>query len=54
MIGAKMIATKIWFEPGVKNMEEFPARPFMYALNKHGLPWFIEELPTEGLPIDER
>jgi saccharopine dehydrogenase (NAD+, L-lysine-forming) len=53
MIGAKMIATKTWFEPGVKNMEEFPARPFMYALNKHGLPWFIEELPTEGLPIDK-
>jgi saccharopine dehydrogenase (NAD+, L-lysine-forming) len=52
MIGAKMIATKTWFEAGVKNMEEFPARPFMYALNKHGLPWFIEELPIEGLPID--
>jgi saccharopine dehydrogenase (NAD+, L-lysine-forming) len=52
MIGAKMIATKTWFEAGVKNMEEFQARPFMYALNKHGLPWFIEELPTEGLPID--
>jgi len=53
MIGAKMIATKTWFESGVKNMEEFPARPFMYALNKHGLPWFIEELPTVGLPIDD-
>ena len=52
MIGAKMIATKTWFEAGVKNMEEFPARPFLYALNKHGLPWFVEELPTEGLPID--
>jgi len=52
MIGAKMIATKTWLEAGVKNMEEFVARPFMYALNKHGLPWFIEELPTEGLPID--
>jgi len=53
MIVAKMIATKTWFESGVKNMEEFPARPFMYALNKHGLPWFIEELPTVGLPIDD-
>ncbi len=52
MIGAKMIATKTWFESGVKNMEEFPARPFMCSLNKHGLPWFIEELPTENLPID--
>ncbi|NPA11494.1 MAG: saccharopine dehydrogenase family protein [Epsilonproteobacteria bacterium] len=53
MIGAKMIATKIWFESGVKNMEEFDPMPFMYALNKHGLPWFVEELPSEGLPIDE-
>ena len=53
MIGAKMVATKTWFEPGVKNMEEFDAKPFMYALNKHGLPWFVQELPTEGLPIDK-
>jgi saccharopine dehydrogenase (NAD+, L-lysine-forming) len=52
MIGCLMIATKTWQGVGVKNMEEFPARPFMYALNKYGLPWFIEELPTEGLPID--
>ena len=53
MIGAKMIATKTWFSKGVKNMEEFDAKPFMYALNKHGLPWFIKELPTQGLPIDD-
>jgi len=52
MIGCLMIATKQWFEEGVKNMEEFKARPFLYQLNKQGLPWFVEELPTEGLPID--
>ncbi len=52
MIGAKMIATKTWFSEGVKNMEEFPAKPFMFELNKNGLPWFIIELPTKGLPID--
>ncbi|AZV45918.1 saccharopine dehydrogenase [Nautilia sp. PV-1] len=52
MIGCLMIATKTWFETGVKNMEEFPARPFLYQLNKQGLPWFVEELPAEGLPID--
>jgi len=52
MIGALMIATKTWFETGVKNMEEFPARPFLYQLNKQGLSWFVEELPTENLPID--
>jgi len=53
MIGCLMIATKTWQGVGVKNMEEFPARPFMYALNKYGLPWFIEELPIDGLPIDK-
>jgi len=53
MIGAKMIATKTWFETGVKNMEEFEATPFMYELNKNGLPWFIKELPTKDLPIDD-
>jgi len=53
MIGCLMIATKTWYETGVKNMEEFPARPFLYQLNKQGLPWFVEELPTEGLPIDD-
>jgi len=52
MIGAKMIATKTWAFSGVKNMEEFPALPFMYELNKNSLPWFIKELPTEGLAID--
>lgn len=52
MIGCLMIATKTWFETGVKNMEEFPARPFLYQLNKQGLPWFVEEMPTTGLPID--
>jgi saccharopine dehydrogenase (NAD+, L-lysine-forming) len=52
MIGALMIATKEWQSVGVKNMEEFPALQFLYQLNKQGLPWFVEELPTENLPID--
>lgn len=52
IIGCIMIATKTWFEYGVKNVEEFKAKPFMYELNRMGLPWFIKELPTEGLPID--
>jgi len=52
MIGAKMIATKEWFEKGVKNMEEFDPMPFLYELNKNGLPYFVVELPTENLPID--
>ncbi len=53
MIGCLMIATKQWFIAGVKNMEEFKAKPFLYQLNKQGLPWFVEELPISGLPIDD-
>jgi saccharopine dehydrogenase (NAD+, L-lysine-forming) len=52
MIGAKLIATGEWSGVGVKNMEEFDPMPFLYQLNSQGLPWFVEELPVEGLPID--
>ena len=39
MIGAMMLMTKTWNEPGVHNIEEFDPDPFMDALNKWGLPW---------------
>ena len=39
MIGAEMLLTKKWAKPGVFNVEEFDADPFMDALNKWGLPW---------------
>ncbi len=39
MIGAMMLMTGKWKEPGVFNMEEFDPDPFMEALNRWGLPW---------------
>lgn len=44
MIGAKLIAKGIWSGVGVKNMEEFDAKPFMEELNTQGLPWRILEM----------
>ncbi len=39
MIGAMMVMTGKWKNPGVNNIEEFDPDPFMEALNKYGLPW---------------
>jgi saccharopine dehydrogenase (NAD+, L-lysine-forming) len=39
MIGAMMVMTGKWKNPGVHNIEEFDPDPFMDALNKYGLPW---------------
>jgi saccharopine dehydrogenase (NAD+, L-lysine-forming) len=44
MIGAMMMAKGEWMKNGVYNMEEFDAKPFMDALNIHGLPWHIMEM----------
>ncbi len=44
VIGAKLMVENIWKKPGVWNMEQFDAKPFMQELNKQGLPWVIEEL----------
>jgi len=41
MIGAKMILTGKWRQPGVFNMEQLDPDPFMDALNQHGLPWTV-------------
>lgn len=38
MIGAMLMIQKIWFKPGVWNIEQFDPDPFMDLLNKHGLP----------------
>ncbi|MFW5826873.1 MAG: saccharopine dehydrogenase family protein [Alkalispirochaeta sp.] len=43
MIGAMMMATGTWMKPGVWNMEEFDPDPFMDALNRHGLPWSVQD-----------
>ena len=47
MIGAQMILKGLWKEPGVWNMEQRDPDPFMEALNQHGLPWEVIELPLE-------
>jgi len=39
MIGAMLMAKKIWQGKGVFNMEQLNPDPFMDALNKYGLPW---------------
>ena len=49
MIGAMLVLQKKWKGAGVFNVEEFDPDPFMDLLNKHGLPWKIEEY-TGRLP----
>ncbi len=39
MIGAMMVASGTWREPGVFNMEHFDPEPFMKKLTQYGLPW---------------
>ena len=46
MIGAKMMLTGKWKQPGVWNMEQFDPDPFMEDLNQYGLPWKILEGKT--------
>ena len=45
MIGAMMVVTGQWKNPGVFNVEEFDPDPYMEALNKWGLPWVVCEDP---------
>ncbi|EPB4328576.1 saccharopine dehydrogenase family protein [Campylobacter upsaliensis] len=47
MIGAKLVARGIWSGVGVKNMEEFDAKPFMDELNSQRLPWKILEMKPD-------
>ncbi len=44
MIGAMMVLTGRWAGKGVFNMEQMDPDPFMEQLNRHGLPWEVEEL----------
>ncbi len=48
MIGAKMMLQGRWMQAGVWNMEQLNPDPFMEALNQHGLPWHVLELPIHG------
>jgi len=42
--GAEMILNGTWFEPGVHVPETRPAKPFLIALAKNGLPWTMKSL----------
>lgn len=44
MIGGIMMLTGAWRGAGVFNVEQFDPAPFMDKLNKHGLPWQVQEL----------
>lgn len=44
IVGAKLMARKVWFKPGVHNVEEFDAKPFFEEMGKDGLPIKISEL----------
>ncbi len=48
MIGGMMILGGLWRKAGVWNMEQLDPDPFMDALNQHGLPWEIKELPVSS------
>ena len=49
MIGAKMILEGKWLKAGVWNMEQLDPDPFMEDMNKHGLPWKVNENPNFDL-----
>ncbi|MCH9681185.1 MAG: saccharopine dehydrogenase family protein [Deltaproteobacteria bacterium] len=42
-IGAEMMLTRTWHEPGVWNMEQFDSAPFLARLAECGLPWHVQE-----------
>ncbi|MDZ4861693.1 MAG: saccharopine dehydrogenase family protein [Candidatus Hydrogenedentes bacterium] len=43
MIGGMMMLTGTWRGEGVFNVEQLDPAPFMDKLNKHGLPWHVQE-----------
>lgn len=43
VVGAEMMLSGQWKRPGVWNMEQFDARPFLERLGPSGLPWHVEE-----------
>ncbi|MEL0151003.1 MAG: saccharopine dehydrogenase C-terminal domain-containing protein, partial [Rhodobiaceae bacterium] len=45
MIGAALMLTGTWMQPGVFNLEQLDPDPFMDMLNAHGLPWQHIDLP---------
>ena len=46
-VGAIMMASGKWLQPGVWNMEQLDPEPFLTELAKRGLPWNVLEMPVE-------
>jgi saccharopine dehydrogenase (NAD+, L-lysine-forming) len=44
MVGAQMMMTGKWKQPGVVHMEQMDPDPFLEVLGKSGLPWHVKEL----------
>jgi len=47
-IGAMMMLSGTWMQPGVWNMEQLDPDPFMAALNVQGLPWTVQPLKADA------
>ena len=43
-VGAEMMLTKKWHEPGVWNMEQFDPMPFLERVAEVGLPWHVKDM----------
>lgn len=43
-VGAEMMLTKTWHEPGVWNMEQFDPKPFLDRVSQVGLPYHVKEM----------
>ena len=46
MVGAMLMLNGTWHGEGVYNVEQMDPDPFMEKLNKHGLPWVVEDRTT--------
>ena len=44
--GAAMFFKGEWSGPGVFNVEQFPAKPFLEDVAKRGLPWHVIDVPA--------
>ncbi|MFH1567471.1 MAG: saccharopine dehydrogenase family protein [Gemmatimonadota bacterium] len=44
VIGALLMVTGVWRQPGVFNLEQLDPDPFMAELNRRGLPWTATEM----------
>ena len=47
MVGAMMMLTGKWMQPGVWNMEQMDPDPFLEQLARYGLPWVVSEITEE-------